>query len=199
MADDFVKQGRAVLEEEVAALQAACARLDKNFGKGPRMLKSCRGKVVVTGLGKSGRVAAKIAATMSSLGLPAVFMHSAESLHGDSGMVLKGDVVIAISNSGTTREVVLAAERCKAAGASVIAMTGNIRTGLASIADTAIDISVAREAGHLGLAPTSSTTVTMAVGDALAVVASKARGFKAEDFAFNHWSGALGKKAAGKK
>ena len=199
MADDFLKQGRAVIEEEIAALQSACSRLDKNFDKAARLVKSCRGRVIITGLGKSGHVGAKIAATMSSLGIPAVFMHSAEALHGDSGMVLKGDVIIAISNSGSTREVVLAAERCKAIGAMVIAMTGNARSALSSAADVTLDISVAREADHLNLAPTSSTIVTMAIGDALAVAVSKDKGFKSEDFAFNHLSGALGKKAASKQ
>lgn len=199
MADDFLKQGRAVIAEEVAALQYVSSRLDKNFDKAARLVKACRGRVILTGLGKSGHVAAKIAATMSSLGVPAVFMHSAEALHGDSGMALKGDVVIAISNSGATREVSLAAGRCKSVGIPVIALTGNTRSGLAAAADVVIDISVAREADHLNLAPTSSTAVTMAVGDALAVAVSMAKGFKSEDFAFNHWSGALGKKAAAKK
>lgn len=191
----YIQWGREVLGAEAEAVAAAASKLGADFEKAVSFVVKCRGKVVITGIGKSGHVGRKIAATMSSLGTPAVFMHSTEAMHGDAGMVSSGDVLIAISNSGTTREVLLATERCKPMCAAVIAMTGKPQSGLAQLAGAVLDISVSREADHLDLAPTSSSTVTLAVGDALAVAVSRAKKFTAADFAKRHGGGALGKKA----
>lgn len=190
----FLEWGKEVFNKEICALEAVRDRLDKNFTFAVKAMKSCKGKVVVTGLGKSGHVGRKISATLSSLGVPSVFLHSAEAMHGDTGMLQSRDILIAISNSGKTAEVVETAKRAKQLGAKVIAMTGDTKSALALISDATLDIGVGSEADHLNLAPTSSSTATIAMGDALAVTISRAMEFSKNDFNFNHSGGELGKR-----
>ena len=188
----WAEAGRAVIEAEQAALAELGERLDERFEAAVRHILDGSGHVVVSGLGKSGLVGAKIAASLSSTGTPAFFVHSADALHGDAGAITPGDVVIAISNSGATTEVVgvaaLAAER----GCVVVAMTGDSNSPLARRADAVLDIGVAREADPLGLAPTTSTTATIAMGDAIVAALMQARDFTRVDFGRNHPGGALG-------
>lgn len=191
----ILEWGKEVLDKEISALQGVRDRLDKNFTNAVRAMKSCKGKVVVTGLGKSGHVGRKISATLASLGVPSVFLHSAEAMHGDTGMLQSRDVLIAISNSGKTAEVVETAKRARRLGAKVIAMTGNSKSALAAVSDITLDIGVEAEADHLNLAPTNSSTATIALGDALAVAASMAKEYTKIDFHFNHSGGELGKKS----
>lgn len=190
----LIQQARQVLNMEAAAILALCARLNGSFTKAVDMILSCKGKLVVTGMGKSGHIAGKIAATFASTGTPAFFVHPAELHHGDFGMLDKGDLVLALSGSGETQEIKLALEPIKRLGLPLIAMTGNLESTLANYSDAVIDVAVEREACPLNLAPTSSTTATLALGDALAVVVMTKRGFRAEDFARSHPGGSLGKK-----
>ncbi len=185
--------GRAVLAAEAQALHAAATRLDENFARVVAMIRNARGKVVVTGLGKSGLVAQAAAATLCSLGTPAVYLHAGEAAHGDIGVVEKGDVVILISKSGATPELVRLVPALRSLGAKLVALVGNLRSPLAGEADAVLDATVAREAGPLGLAPTSSAVVAQALGHALAVALAQGRGFSAEDFARTHPSGQLGR------
>jgi len=194
---DYLEWAKEVLDIEIDAVAGARNRIDASFVSAVRLIKSCKGKVVITGLGKSGHVGGKIAATFASLGIPSFFMHSTEALHGDSGMMAQRDVLIAISYSGETAEVCAVAAKAGEIGLKVIAMTGKPESTLARHADVCINIAVPREADHLNLAPTASSTVTLALGDALGVVASRAQGFDKNDFAFRHPHGALGKKARG--
>lgn len=168
--------------------------INGEFQRAVEMILGSKGRVVVTGMGKSGLIGQKIASTMASTGTPAFFLHPAEGIHGDLGMIMKGDVVIAISNSGETDEVIRILPVIKRLGASLIAMTGNAASTLSRTGDVFLDISVKEEACPLGLAPTASTTATLAMGDALAVALLQQRGFKAEDFALFHPGGALGKR-----
>jgi arabinose-5-phosphate isomerase len=191
----FIEWGKQVLDQEIAALEAMRNRLDNKFTIAVKATKSCKGKVIVTGIGKSGHVARKIAATMASLGIPSFFLHSCEAMHGDTGMIQSKDLLIAISNSGNTREVVETASRARQIGTKVIAMTGNKESALAAVADIILDIYVESEADHLNLAPTSSSTATIALGDALAVAASRAIEFTKSDFNFFHSGGELGNKS----
>ena len=190
----YIDWGREVLDGEIEAIRAVRDRLGVPFSDAVGLIKSCGGKVIVTGLGKSGHVGKKIAASFASLGTPSFFLHSAEALHGDAGMIGNRDVLVAISNSGETREVVATARLARELGVRVIAMTGKPGSSLGKLADVWIDVAVEREADYLNLAPTSSSTVTLAVGDALAVAAARARGFQASDFASRHPGGSLGKK-----
>lgn len=190
----MIEKAKQVLQVEADAVLALKDRLDGNFTKAVRMILDCRGRVVITGMGKSGLICQKIAATMASTGTPALFLHPAEGIHGDLGMLMKGDVVIAVSNSGETEEVVRILPVIKRMGLPLIAMTGNPGSTLARAGDVFLDISVAEEACPLGLAPTASTTATLAMGDALAVVLLEERGFSEEDFALFHPGGALGKR-----
>ncbi len=183
--DVFEIEGRAVLELE--------KRLDDNFIKAIEILYSCKGKVVVTGMGKSGLIGRKIAATLCSTGTPAVFLHPAESTHGDSGIITKADVVIAISNSGETGELLNLLPLIKRFGVPIVGLTGGVHSTLADKSDVVLDISVEKEACPLNKAPTASTTVTLAMGDAIAVCLLKKRGFSADDFLMFHPGGALGK------
>lgn len=183
-----------VLQIEADAVLALQARIDGAFTRAVELILACQGRVVVTGMGKSGLICQKIAATMSSTGTPTLFLHPAEGIHGDLGMMTKSDVVIAISNSGETEEICRILPVIKRMGLPLIAMSGNPASTLAQAGDVHLDISVAEEACPLGLAPTASTTATLAMGDALAVVLLEERGFKAEDFALFHPGGALGKK-----
>lgn len=187
-------EARKLIQAEAAAVAALADRLDNSFEQAVQMILDCQGRVVVTGMGKSGLVGQKIASTMASTGTPAFFLHPAEGIHGDLGMIMGGDVVIAISNSGETEELLRILPTIKRLGARLIAMSGNATSNLARAADLFLDVSVAEEACPLWLAPTSSTTATLAMGDALAVVLLVERGFKAEDFAIFHPGGSLGKK-----
>jgi arabinose-5-phosphate isomerase len=166
------------------------------FASAVECLLSCGGRVVVTGMGKSGLVARKIAATLSSTGTPALFLHPAEAVHGDLGMIVRGDVVIALSLSGETEEIIELLATMKRLAVKLVAMTGELRSTLAQAADVALDCSVAKEACSLGLAPTASTTTMLALGDALALTLAEKRGFKEEDFADLHPGGKLGKRLA---
>ncbi|HEX7404904.1 MAG TPA: SIS domain-containing protein [Candidatus Nanopelagicaceae bacterium] len=192
-----VAAARFGLETEIGELQGLLERLDIQIEHSLGLLVACHGRVVVTGLGKSGLIGAKISATFSSTGTPSFFLHSTEALHGDSGVLSGGDLLLAISNSGETVEVCAVAQMASESGISVIAMTGKSDSTLAKLADVVLDISISREADPLNLAPTSSTTLTLAMGDALACALMAARNFTAEDFARRHPSGALGKQLKG--
>ncbi|BDV43494.1 arabinose-5-phosphate isomerase [Geotalea uraniireducens] len=190
----ILEEARKVIRIEAEALLTLADAIDGDFEKAVRLILSTKGRVVVTGMGKSGLIGQKIASTMASTGTPAFFLHPAEGIHGDLGMIMKGDVVIAISNSGETEEVVRILPIIKRLGASLVAMSGNRSSTLAKAGDVFLDISVKDEACPLGLAPTASTTATLAMGDALAVALLIERGFRAEDFALFHPGGALGKR-----
>ena len=185
---------RRVLTIESEAVAALAARLDSGFERAVDLVVSCKGRVVVTGMGKSGIVCQKIAATLSSTGTPAYFLHPAEALHGDIGLLVSGDVVLIVSNSGETEELVRCYELIRRVGVPIVALTGKPGSTLARHADVNIDVSVAREACALDLAPTASTTAALAMGDALAVACYERRGFTAEDFARRHPGGRLGRK-----
>ncbi|HKR78486.1 MAG TPA: KpsF/GutQ family sugar-phosphate isomerase [Nitrospira sp.] len=189
-----VAEGRRVLKIEARAVQALVDRLDVQFDRAVDVLLRCKGKVVVSGMGKSGLVGQKIAATMASTGTPAFFLHPAEGIHGDLGMLGRTDVLIAISNSGETHEILQLLPYVERMGIPVVSMTGRMASTLAKNSDVALDVSVSEEACPLGLAPTASTTATLAMGDALAVVLLQKRGFKEEDFAQFHPGGALGRR-----
>ena len=186
--------GRDVLGTEAAAISALSARLGAPFLAAARALFDCRGRVVVIGIGKSGHIARKIAATLASTGTPAFFVHAAEASHGDLGMITAEDVVLLLSNSGETDELVSLVPHLKRQGARLIALTGNERSSLAHAADVHLDASVDTEACPLGLAPTASTTAALALGDALALTLLDARGFSVEDFARAHPGGSLGRR-----
>ena len=191
------KIGENVVRIEAEALRALADRLAgpmaEAFASAVDCLYSCGGRVVVTGMGKSGLVARKIAATLSSTGTPALFMHPVEAVHGDLGMIVRGDVVLALSQSGDTEEILNLVPNIKRLDVKLVAMTGALRSTLAQAADITLDCSVAQEACSLGLAPTASTTTMVALGDALAVALAEKRGFKEEDFADLHPGGKLGK------
>ena len=183
-----------VLDTEARAVDTLKSRLDENFIAACELCMNTPGRVVVTGMGKSGHVSNKIAATLASTGTPAFFMHPAEASHGDLGMITEQDLLLAISYSGETEEVITILPVVKRMGARLLSMTGNPNSTLARAADVHLDISVAKEACPHNLAPTASTTATLAMGDALAVALLKKRGFTAEDFARSHPSGSLGKR-----
>ena len=185
---------RRTLELEQHAIAALADRLDGAFDRACELILACHGRVVVTGMGKSGHIAGKIAATLASTGTPAFFVHPGEASHGDLGMITPGDVVLALSNSGETAEVTALLPLLKRMGTPLISMTGRTGSTLARHADAHLDAGVAREACPLDLAPTSSTTASLALGDALAVALLEARGFTAEDFALSHPGGSLGKR-----
>ena len=189
--DAIAKQ---VLRIERDALSALIPRIDKNFNKACEILLKSKGRVVVTGMGKPGFIAQKISATLSSTGTPSLFLHPAEALHGDLGRVQREDVVIALSNSGQTEEIVKLLPVIKQIGSTLIGMTGNPHSLLAQNSDVVLDVSVKKEACPMNLAPTGSTTVMLALGDALALALLELKGFKMENFAFYHPGGNLGKK-----
>ena len=189
-----IEEARRVIRVEAEALSAMADRIDASFERAVDVIMGSPGRVIVSGMGKSGLVGQKIASTMASTGTPAFFLHPAEGIHGDLGMIMKGDVVIAISNSGETEEILKILPSIKRLGANLVAMSGNPASNLARSSDVFLDVSVSEEACPLGLAPTASTTATLAMGDALAVALLVKRGFKAEDFAIFHPGGALGKK-----
>jgi len=190
----FVELAKSVLDIEADAVAKLKDRIGAPFIKAMRTILETRGRVVVTGMGKSGHVAGKIAATLASTGTPAFFVHPAEASHGDLGMITQDDVVIAISYSGTSNEILAILPLLKRRGAKVIAMTGKPGSVLAKEADVHLDVAVEKEACPLELAPTASTTATLALGDALAMALLDARGFQSEDFAAHHPGGALGRK-----
>jgi arabinose-5-phosphate isomerase len=190
----LIEMGREALRIEARAVAALEGRLGAEFERACRMLLACTGRVVVSGMGKSGHVGGKIAATLASTGTPAFFLHPAEASHGDLGMVTRGDVVLAISYSGETAELLMILPLFKRMGAGLLAMTGNPASTLAREADVHLDVSVPAEACPLNLAPTASTTATLAMGDALAVALLKHRGFTEADFARSHPGGALGRR-----
>lgn len=190
--DRALALGRDVLDTEAAAVRALRERLDGDFINAVSLVLNCRGRVVVSGIGKSGHIARKLAATLASTGTPALFVHPAEARHGDLGMVTADDVFIALSNSGESEELVSIVPLVKRLGAKLIAMTGHMSSTLAQLADVHLDASVEKEACPLNLAPTASTTAELALSDALAVAVLDARGFSAEDFARSHPGGALG-------
>jgi arabinose-5-phosphate isomerase len=194
MNDPRLARARRVLDVESRALASIRDRLDGRFGDAIELLLACRGKVIVTGVGKSGIVGRKIAATLSSTGTPAVFLHAAEGSHGDLGTVARGDVMLAVSNSGEGAEVLRLLPVAKRLAVPLIALTGTPGSSLGRAADVALDVSVPEEACPLGLAPTASTTAQMALGDALAVALLEERGFSADDFALLHPGGALGRR-----
>ncbi len=191
--EELLRVGREVLREEAREIAAVAERIGGELVAAARLVCGCGGRVVVSGLGKSGHVARKIAATFASLGIPAFFLHAAEASHGDLGMVRPEDVGLLISNSGETSEVVSLLPYFRRIGAPVICMTGRRESTLAQNADVALEVGVSREADPLGLAPTSSTSVQMAVGDAIAGIAAKLHGLRPEDFALFHPGGSLGR------
>jgi arabinose-5-phosphate isomerase len=192
--DRLIELGRAVIETESAAVVALKDRVDSGFATACKHILACRGRVVVLGMGKSGHIAGKIAATLASTGTPAFFVHPGEASHGDLGMITSQDVVMALSNSGETEEIITLLPVIKRLHVPLIAMTGNPRSTLARSADVTVDVSVASEACPLGLAPTSSTTAALVMGDALAIALLEARGFGPEDFALSHPGGTLGRR-----
>jgi arabinose-5-phosphate isomerase len=190
----LVEIGRRVLMSESAALTELARQLDDNFSRVVDLVYECKGHVIITGIGKSGHVGRKIAATMASTGTPAFFVHAAEAVHGDLGMITADDVVIAISNSGETEDVVRLVSPIRLIGAKIIAMTGNVDSSLAKQSDALLPCFVAGEADPLNLAPTNSTAAALGLGDALAVALMTIRGFGEDDFARYHPGGSLGKR-----
>lgn len=191
---DFQQIGRDVIRTELAEITALQSRINESFSTACELLLNCNGRIVVTGMGKSGHIGGKIAATLASTGSPAFFVHPGEASHGDLGMITKNDVVIALSNSGNTAEIATIIPILKRYGVPLISMTGDKDSTLATAADVNLDVSVSKEACPHDLAPTSSTTVALVMGDALAVALLQARGFTAEDFALSHPGGSLGKR-----
>jgi len=192
--DQFIQSGLRTVEMETQAVAELRHRIDGAFITACNTLLTCEGRVVVTGMGKSGHIGNKIAATLASTGTPAFFVHPGEASHGDLGMITKNDVVLALSNSGNTAELVTLLPLIKRLGIPLISMTGDANSALAQAASANLDVSVISEACPLNLAPTTSTTVTLVMGDALAIALLESRGFSAEDFAFSHPGGALGRK-----
>ncbi len=192
--NDICKLGLAVIETEAAAINALAARIDNNFAEACQLLLQCKGRIVVIGMGKSGHIANKIAATLASTGSPAFFVHPGEASHGDMGMITQQDVVIAISNSGNTSEIMTILPLLKRLGVPLISFTGDKTSPIAKAATINLDVSVSQEACPLGLAPTSSTTAALVMGDALAIALLQTRGFTAEDFALSHPGGQLGRR-----
>jgi arabinose-5-phosphate isomerase len=192
--DKLISLGKAVIETETEGLSRLSSRIDKNFAAACKIILACQGRTIVTGMGKSGHIGSKIAATFASTGTPSFFIHPGEASHGDLGMITTNDVVLALSNSGETEEILSLLPVIKRLGVPLIALIGKQNSSLAQNATVHIDVSVAREACPLGLAPTASTTAALAMGDALAIALLEARGFSKEDFALAHPGGSLGRK-----
>src|SRR5690606_8413361 len=191
---NYIQHGRMVVTIEAEAVAALAGRIDEKFARACELCMACRGRIVVVGMGKSGHIGSKIAATLASTGTPAFFVHPGEASHGDLGMITGEDVVLAISNSGETSEILTIVPLLKRLGVPLISLTGKPESTLARSADVNLDVSVAKEACPLNLAPTASTTATLAMGDALAVALLEARGFTVEDFARSHPGGSLGRR-----
>ena len=192
--NEVLKRAANVLRIEADGIASMIGRLDENFLRALQLLADCSGKVVVTGMGKSGLICRKISATLASTGTPSFFLHSADALHGDLGMIMKEDVILAVSNSGETSEILKILPHFKFLGLKLVVMTGKTDSTLAKAADVVLDVGVREEACPLGLAPTASTTAALAMGDALAIVLLEHKGFKAEDFALRHPGGILGRR-----
>ena len=192
--DALIASGRTVIEVEAQALVALQGRIGAEFAAACRLLLACRGRVVCTGMGKSGHIARKIAATLASTGTPAFFLHPGEASHGDLGMVTDADVVLALSNSGESDEILAIVPALRRQGNVMIAVTGRPQSSMAKLSDVHLDASVPAEACPLSLAPTASTTAALVMGDALAVALMEARGFTADDFARSHPAGSLGRR-----
>ncbi|WGS85926.1 KpsF/GutQ family sugar-phosphate isomerase [Methylomonas sp. UP202] len=192
--NDIQALALAVIQTEMQAVARLAERIDEAFVRACHLLLDCKGRVVVTGMGKSGHIAGKIAATLASTGTPAFFVHPGEASHGDLGMITRQDVVLALSNSGETGEILTILPIIKRLGVPLVAMTGNADSTLARMASVHLDVSVEQEACPLGLAPTASTTVALVMGDALAVSLLETRGFTRDDFALSHPGGSLGKR-----
>ena len=190
----FISSGQRTVAMETQAVNDLHDRVDGSFVTACETLLACEGRVIVTGMGKSGHIGNKIAATLASTGTPAFFVHPGEASHGDLGMITKNDVVLALSNSGNTAEVITLLPLIKRLGIPLVSMTGDTNSALAQAAVANLDVGIAEEACPLNLAPTTSTTVTLVMGDALAIALLESRGFSAEDFAFSHPGGALGRK-----
>jgi len=190
----IVETGKKVLEIEASAIQSAISRLDHNFEEAVNILYNTPGRVVVTGMGKSGLIARKISATLTSTGTPSVFLHPSEAMHGDIGIIHNDDAVVALSTSGETFEVTRMLDYIKRIGVRLIALVGNEESTLARESDVAIDCSVETEACPIGLVPSTSTTLTLAIGDAISIALMNKKGFSEEDFRFNHPGGSIGKK-----
>lgn len=191
---DFLASARRTIELERDAVNDLLTYLDPDFEKACKLALECKGRVIVTGMGKSGHIGNKIAATLASTGTPSFFVHPGEASHGDLGMITRADVVIALSNSGETSEVLSILPLIKRMKAPLISITGNPDSTLSRCADANLNVTISQEACPLGLAPTSSTTATLVIGDALAIALLEARGFSAEDFAFSHPGGSLGRR-----
>lgn len=191
---DLIDSAQRTIRLELEAVQELLPRINADFIKACELILSCKGRVVVVGMGKSGHIGNKIAATLASTGTPSFFVHPAEASHGDMGMITKDDIVLALSNSGSTAEIVTLLPLIKRLGIRLISMTGNPDSPLAKAAEVNLDARVSQEACPLNLAPTSSTTASLVLGDALAIALLEARGFTAEDFAFSHPGGALGRR-----
>ena len=189
-----IEEARRVLEVEAAAILGLVEHLDQHFVDAVELIATCNGRVVTMGVGKSGIICKKISATLASTGTPSFFMHPTEAIHGDLGMLVKGDVVLVVSNSGETEELIRILPNIKRIGAEMVAITGNPASTLAKGADHHLSAAISKEACPLGLAPTASTTATLALGDALAMALLVRRGFQEEDFAFLHPGGKLGKR-----
>lgn len=190
----LIKRAKEVLKIERQAIGDLIKRLDRNFLKAIDLIYNCKGRAVVTGMGKAGIIGQKISATLSSTGTPSLWMHCAEAVHGDLGRVTKDDIVLILSNSGETEEIKRLLPVLKRIGAKIISLAGNPKSTLARYSDVVLDVSVKREACPLGLVPTASTTAMLAMGDAIAICLLEKRGFKKEDFAFYHPGGVLGKR-----
>ncbi len=190
----LIELGLAVISIEAEAINALTQQINENFVNACKLLFACKGRVIVTGMGKSGHIAGKIAATLASTGTPAFFVHPGEASHGDLGMITQHDVVLALSNSGETEEILKILPLLKRLGIPLIAMSGNPTSTLGTVSNVHINVSVAQEACPLGLAPTSSTTAALVMGDALAVSLLEARGFTRDDFALSHPGGSLGRR-----
>jgi len=195
----FIEEAKKVIELEIESLRCLLDKIDENFEKAAGLIKECAGRVVITGVGKSGHIGRKSAATFASLGTPSFFMHAAEGVHGDLGMITERDVVIVISYSGETKEALNVIPPIQQIGAKIIAITGRPESTLAKNSDVVLDIGVRKEADPLGLAPTSSTTATLAMCDALAIAVAVSRNFTAVDFARFHPGGSLGRKLRGEE
>jgi len=191
---DILRRAKEVLKIEARGIDALGARLDDSFLRAVELLYDCQGKVVITGMGKSGIISRKIAATLASTGTPSFFLHAGEGIHGDLGMVMRGDVIVAVSNSGETEEILKLLPHIKFNGLKLIVMTGKLDSTLAKAGDVVLDVGVREEACPLGLAPTASTTAALAMGDALAVVLLEKKEFREQDFALRHPGGILGRK-----
>ncbi|MDD5450244.1 MAG: SIS domain-containing protein, partial [Candidatus Omnitrophica bacterium] len=190
----IIRRAKQVLKIERDAINALIGRIDKDFEKVVELIYKTKGRVIVTGMGKPGFIAQKISATLASLGTPSLYLHPAEALHGDLGRVTKEDLIIALSNSGETEEIIKLLPVVRRIGTKLISIVGNTKSTLAKNSDFVLDATVKKEACSLGLAPTASTTAMLAMGDALAIALLDKRGFKEEDFALYHPGGSLGKR-----